>query len=39
MSVIENMDSEHRIMYRLFRENTRFLNGTHVKVKKQILFF
>ncbi|CAF1132048.1 unnamed protein product [Adineta steineri] len=30
-SVIENMDSEHRIMYRLFRENTRFINGTHVK--------
>ncbi|CAF0920214.1 unnamed protein product [Rotaria sordida] len=30
-SVIENMDTDHRIMYRLFRENTRFLNGTHVK--------
>lgn len=30
-SVIENMDHEHRIMYRLFRENTRFINGAHVK--------
>ncbi|CAF3341700.1 unnamed protein product [Rotaria socialis] len=30
-SVIQNMDGDHRIMYSLFRENTRFINGTHVK--------
>jgi len=27
------MDSEHRIMHRLYRENTRYLDGAHVKVK------
>ncbi|CAF4633188.1 unnamed protein product, partial [Didymodactylos carnosus] len=29
--VIDVMNAEHQIMYRLFRENTRFINGTYIK--------
>ncbi|CAF0745436.1 unnamed protein product [Didymodactylos carnosus] len=30
-SVIDTMDVGHKIMHRIFRENTRFIKGTHIK--------
>lgn len=31
-SIVENLDPNHKIFYRLYRECNKFLNGNYVKV-------
>jgi len=32
--IIDGLDPNGHIMYRLFRDATRYMNGTHVKVRQ-----